>query len=63
MTQKELLHVEDIFNHEKLIIKVIEEETKKLKSRDYDDILSNQVKAHNNQLKKLEKLLCGEANG
>lgn len=63
MTQKELLYIEDIYNHENTIIKVIEDALKRLKTREFDDILSNQLKVHNNHIKKIKKLLSGEANG
>ena len=62
MTQKELLYVEDIYNHENLFIELAKKYEKQVKNEDYADILINCIKIHNTLVKKLEKLLSGEAN-
>ena len=63
MTQKELLYVEDIYNHENTLVKIIEDAMKRLKTKDFDIVLINELKTHNNHIKKIVKLLNGEANG
>lgn len=62
MTQKELLYIEDIYNHENTIVLIIEDALKKLKDKSYNEILESHIKTHNLLIKKIEKLLSGESN-
>ncbi len=63
MTQKELLYIEDIYNHEKLFIKIAEHFKNELSDENYTNIIEDQIKEHNSLCKKLEKLLEGVSNG
>ena len=46
MTQKELLYVEDAIGHETNIIKIIQEEIKKLQNQNLISFLENELEKH-----------------
>ena len=60
MSQKELLYVEDIFNHEVLIINIIEEMLSKITDDKYISLFEAHLKEHENVKKKIIKLVEGE---
>lgn len=57
MTQKELNYTEDLYNHEKLLIDVLNESINLVSDELYVTMFENQIKEHNSLLKKLEKLM------
>lgn len=62
MTEKELLYVEDIYNHSNLLIEIANKYVTQVKCEDYSISLKNSIKTHKLLVKKIEKLLCGESN-
>ena len=56
MTQKELLYVEDIYNHELLIINMINEVLSQIVDDKYVALLESHLKTHESLNKKLLKL-------
>lgn len=62
MSQKELNYIEDVYNHEKLIIAVLNNIRDSIDDESYDDILSDQTNEHQDQIKKIEKLMKGASN-
>lgn len=63
MSQKELNYIEDIYNHEKLLIDIINDYMVQLDIDDYVNILEHQVKIHGNNINKIKELLgdkCGK---
>lgn len=61
MTQKELLYMEDIFNHEQLLIGTINKITTEIDNDNYISLLSDNLKKHEALSKKILKVLEGVA--
>ena len=62
MTQKELLYVEDAINHEKNMIKILNNKIEELEDNQLVDYINHEIKDHQKQQKELEKLLEDCAN-
>ena len=62
MTQKELLYVEDAYNHEKTVISNIQDYINCLQDEDLIDFMKKELKNHEKEKNDLEKLLEDEAN-
>lgn len=60
MSQKELLYVEDIYNHELLTINIICDLIDQIDDEKYISLLESHLKKHESLNKKLLKLLEGE---
>lgn len=60
MSQKELMYVEDIYNHELLIIDMINEVLSQISDDKYVSLLESHLKKHESLNKKLLKLVEGE---
>lgn len=60
MSQKELMYVEDIYNHELLIIEMINEVLSQISDDKYISLLESHLKKHESLNKKLLKLVEGE---
>lgn len=60
MSQKELLYVEDIYNHELLIINMINDVLTQVSDDKYVALLESHLKTHESLNKKLLKLVEGE---
>ena len=48
MTQKELLYLEDAYNHEQNILDVLNYSTEIIESDDLNDFLENEIRIHEN---------------
>lgn len=62
MTQKELCYIEDIYNHELLVINMITDVISRLDDETYEDFLENQLEKHEKFIKDLDKLMECEIN-
>ena len=62
MTQKELLYVEDAYNHEKTVISNIQDYINCLQDEDLIDFMKKELKNHENIKKDILKLLEDESN-
>lgn len=60
MTQKELNYIEDVYNHELLLINILNNTVCEVDDEKYVSLLNDQIKIHESLNKKLIKLL--EAN-
>lgn len=60
MSQKELLYVEDVYNHELLIMEMINEVISQVEDEKYISLLGEHLKKHEDLNKKLLKLVEGE---
>ena len=63
MTQKELLYVEDAYNHEKNIIDICNTLCNYTDDNNTIDFISKEIKKHENMKNKLYKLMENKANG
>ena len=61
MSQKELLYLEDIYNHELLIINIISETLNCINDDTYISMFNKQLKKHENLGEKILKLLEEES--
>lgn len=59
MTQKELNYIEDIYNHELLMMEIISKAMEEVSNEDYCSLLEDQLSNHDNLNKKIIKLLGG----
>ena len=57
MSQKELLYVEDVYNHELLIMNIIADLIKQIDDEKYISLLENHLKKHESLNKKILRLL------
>ncbi|MDE5630708.1 MAG: hypothetical protein K2I70_03820 [Bacilli bacterium] len=57
MSQKELNYLEDIYNHELLMINIISKSMEEVSNDDYCSLLEDQLSNHENLNKKILKLL------
>ena len=57
MSQKELLYVEDSYNHEKVLISCINEIINNLSDEDLIDYMTSELKNHENNKKEIMKVL------
>lgn len=57
MSQKELNYLEDIYNHELLMINIISKSMEEVSSEEYCSLLEDQLSNHENLNKKILKLL------
>ncbi len=62
MTQKDLLYLEDACNHESNLISIYEYLSSLLEEENLCNILSSQIKKHENIKKKILKLLKESTN-
>lgn len=62
MTQKELLYVEDAYNHEKNIIDICNTMCNYLDDSDTCEFINKEIKKHEGQKNKLYKLLENKVN-
>ena len=62
MTEKELLYVEDAFEHEKSIIQIISDNLNSLKDTKLLSFMKNQISIHEDRKNKLMSLLEENAN-
>ncbi len=62
MTQKELLYVEDAINHEKNMVKILNDKINELEDNQLVDYINQEIKDHKKQQKELERLLEDTAN-
>lgn len=60
MSQNELNYLEDIYNHELLMIEIISKSMEEVSNEDYCSLLEDQLSNHESLNKKIIKLL--EAN-
>jgi hypothetical protein len=58
MTQKELNYIEDIINHERLIVCALENNN--IEDKDTSKLLSKQIDVHNNLIDNLMNILGGK---
>ncbi len=63
MSQKELLYIEDIYNHELLIIHILSKTMEECADEKYCALLEKQLDEHENRNKKILKLLEANCNG
>lgn len=61
MSQKDLNYIEDIYNHEKLIVDVLYDAMERIEDEQYINMFDKQIESYNNLMKKTEKML-GEAH-
>lgn len=57
MSQKELCYIEDIYNHETLIINMLSELIDILDEETYKELFDNHLEKHQKYLKNIEKLM------
>ena len=62
MTQKELLYVEDDINHEKNMVKILNDKINELEDNQLVDYINQEIKDHKKQQKELERLLEDTSN-
>lgn len=63
MSQKELNYLEDVYNHEKLIIDILTSSKETIDDDNYITLIENQMERHNDLASDLDKLMgdaCGE---
>lgn len=63
MSQKELNYLEDVYNHEKLVIDILSSSKDVIDDDNYITLIDNQMDMHNDLVSDLEKLMgdvCGE---
>lgn len=63
MSQKELNYFEDIYNHEKLVIDILNSSKDLIDDDNYITLIDNQVGMHNDLVSDLDRLIgdiCGE---
>lgn len=58
MTQKELNYIEDVINHEKLMIAALE--NNQIEDEKYCKLLGDQIESHQTMVNKLMKILGGD---
>lgn len=57
MSQKDLNYIEDIYNHEKLIVDVLYDTMERIEDEQYVNMFDKQIENYNNLMKKTEKML------
>lgn len=57
MSQKDLNYIEDIYNHEKLIVDVLYDTMERIEDEQYINMFDKQIENYNNLMKKKEKML------
>lgn len=57
MSQKELNYVEDVYNHEKLLIDVLKSNREIIDDENYIELFDNQLDKHTDLLNNLDKLM------
>ncbi len=57
MSQKELNYIEDIYNHEVLLVNVLYDTMENIDDEKYVNMFDKQIEGYNNLMKKFEKLL------
>lgn len=57
MSQKELLYIEDVYNHELLIMNIIADLIEQIDDEKYISLLENHLKKHESLNKKILRLL------
>ena len=62
MIQKELLYVEDAINHEKNMVKILNDKINELEDNQLVDYINQEIKDHKKQQKELERLLEDTSN-
>lgn len=59
MSQKELNYLEDIYNHETLIINILNATMDRIEDEKYQGLIEEHIKKHSSLSKKITKLLEG----
>lgn len=59
MSQKELNYIEDAYNHEKLLISILNNELECLESDEYIDMFKSHIECHENMMKRIRKYMEG----
>lgn len=62
MSQKELNYLEDVYNHEKLVIQILNNSKDIIDDDNYITMFENQIDKHSDLVSNLEKLMgdnCG----
>lgn len=57
MSQKELNYLEDVYNHEKLIIQILNNSKDIINDDNYITMFENQIDRHSDLVSNLEKLM------
>lgn len=57
MSQKELNYIEDIYNHESLLVNVLYDTMESIDDEKYINMFDKHIEGYNNLMKKFEKLL------
>lgn len=57
MSQKDLNYIEDIYNHEKLLVDVLYDTMERIDDEQYINMFDKQIENYNNLMKKKEKML------
>lgn len=57
MSQKDLNYIEDIYNHEKLLVDVLYDTMERIEDEQYINMFDKQIESYNNLMKKTEKML------
>lgn len=63
MSQKELNYLEDVYNHEKLVINILTSSREVIDDDNYITLIDNQMSIHNDLVTDLDRLMgdiCGE---
>lgn len=62
MTQKELLYLEDAIEHEKSIVKILEEGLNKIEDENLITFIQNKIESHNSTKENLINMLEEKTN-
>ncbi len=57
MSQKELNYMEDVYNHEKLVIDVLKRDRDMIDDDNYIELFNNQIDKHTDLVTNIEKYL------
>lgn len=57
MSQKDLNYIEDIYNHEKLLVDILYDTMERIEDEQYINMFDKQIENYNNLMKKKEKML------
>lgn len=62
MSQKELNYMEDIYNHECLIISILNDTIERIDDDSYAELFEDQIEKHTDLINKISKVLEGCCN-
>lgn len=57
MSQKELNYIEDVYNHEKLIIEILKASKESVEDENYVELFENQINKHTDLIANIEKCM------